>query len=431
MNTSALSARLPIALGISALILLCLLLGLWGVMARIDGAVIVSGRIEVEQNHQIIQHADGGVVAELPIREGMRVDAGQLLLRLEDPLLLAEITRLSAERDEALARKARLLAERDGAAALILPPEIAARRAEPQFAALLNAQDSLFTARLEAEQERLKQLALQTAQLGAQLASHQAQIAAMDDLARLLAVDIAQQNSLGQKGLSPAQALSALHREEAQLAANRARLVGAVAEAEARGAELALIASAAKTERRREALAELPQLDLTLLDLAARLATLEARQEALSIHAPMAGHVFGLRVFTPRAVVRPAEPILSLIPQTDALVISAMVPALMIDRVHLGQNVSLRLPGLDQDSAPILRAAVQQLSADIFFDEQKGPVYRAELRLLDAEQERLPQDLQLLPGMPVEAFLLTGERAPLTYLLGPMSRYFSRAFRSG
>lgn len=150
----------------------------------------------------------------------------------------------------------------------------------------------------------------------------------------------------------------------------------------------------------------------------------------MDIKAPVSGIVYGLVVHAPRSVIRPADPVLYLIPQDRPLVIAARIEPIHIDQIFLGQEVALQFSALEQRKTPELYGIVTIISADAFQD-QKGqePFYRAEIVLRDGELERLPPGLTLIPGMPVEAFIRTAARSPLNYFLKPLSNYFIRAFR--
>ena len=148
------------------------------------------------------------------------------------------------------------------------------------------------------------------------------------------------------------------------------------------------------------------------------------------IRAPVSGIVYGMRVRTTRAVLRSAEPVLYLIPQDRPLIVAIRVPLRHIDQVAVGQVVKLRLSAFDQNVTPEVWGRVTQLSADAIEDEASGQsFYRAEMELPAKELDKLPEGIELLPGMPVEAFIRTGEHSPLVYLLKPVKDYFARALR--
>ena len=167
-----------------------------------------------------------------------------------------------------------------------------------------------------------------------------------------------------------------------------------------------------------------------MLELEERFSALNERLSRMDIRASVSGVVYGLSVFTPRSVIRAAEPVLYLIPQDRPLVITVQVPPIHIDQVFVGQNAVLRFSALDQRSTPELFGKVVKVSPDAFTDEtSRMSYYRAEILLDTGETDRLPASVTLIPGMPVEAFIRTQDRTPLAYLIKPLSDYFAKAFR--
>jgi len=201
------------------------------------------------------------------------------------------------------------------------------------------------------------------------------------------------------------------------------------AEAAERVIETELSILQVTTERREQAIVELREIRVSEQELAERAANLSRRIDRLELRAPVAGRLLGLTIFGPGAVLRPADPFAFLVPEGRPLVISARVPAIDIDQVFAGQTVSLRFPAFDQRTMPEVTGEVSQVSADAFTDEVSGgSFYRTEIVMAE-DQAALLGDRVLVPGMPVEAYIRTQDRTPLTYLLEPFTTYFSRAFR--
>ncbi len=182
--------------------------------------------------------------------------------------------------------------------------------------------------------------------------------------------------------------------------------------------------------RREEAITRLRDLQYNEIELSEKRRALTTRLDRLDIRAPVSGVVYGMQVFAPRSVIRPAEPVLFLVPQDRPLVIATQVEPMHIDQVFLGQEVALRFSAFDQRRTPEIFGHVTQISADAFQDQSSQiSYYRAEIVLNDGEAARLPDDMTLIPGMPVEAFISTDERSPLDYLVKPMADYFAKVFR--
>ena len=207
-------------------------------------------------------------------------------------------------------------------------------------------------------------------------------------------------------------------------------LTASAAQAAQRVTEVDIQILSLTTTRREEAITRLRDLQYNELELSERRRTLTQQLNRLDIRAPVSGIVYGLQVFAPRSVIRAADPVMFLVPQDRPLVIATKVQPTDIDQIHLGQEVTLRFSAFDQRRTPELLGKVTLVSADIFQDEATGAAfYQAEVQLDEGEIEKLPADMVLIPGMPVEAFVRTADRSPMDYLLKPLADYFAKAFR--
>ncbi len=421
------STRAPITVGLLALIVLIGGFGTWSVMAQITGAVITSGQIEVDRNRQVIQHPDGGVVAEIIVDEGDLVKSGDLLIRLDASVLQSELAVVEGQLFELMARRGRLEAERDGAESLTFDPILLANSKGQD---LIEGQTRLFEARLESMKTATDQLNQQRAQIESQVVGIQAQQAALATQGDLIKQGLEDQQKLLAQQLIQASRVSALQREEANLLGTMGELTASAAQAAQRVTEVDIQILSLTTTRREEAITRLRDLQYNELELSERRRTLTQQLDRLDIRAPVSGIVYGLQVFAPRSVIRAADPVMFLVPQDRPLVIATKVQPTDIDQIHLGQEVTLRFSAFDQRRTPELLGKVTLVSADIFQDEATGAAfYQAEVQLDEGEIEKLPTDMVLIPGMPVEAFVRTADRSPMDYLLKPLADYFAKAFR--
>lgn len=429
-ETPSWSARGPILLGAGALAVLLGGFGVWSVTTTIAGAIVANGQIQVEQNRQVVQHPDGGVVATVDVKEGQTVKAGDLLLTLDGSMVKSELSIVEGQLFELLARRARLEAERDDAEAPVIPEDLAATgRERPAVAELVEGQIKLFAARrdtLARSTEQLKQRGDQTLE---QIKGIESQITAMATQIDLVRRELADQQELLAKGLTQSARVMELQRQEADMMGRAGELAAAKAEAEQRVTEIDLEALRLAAQRREEASTQLRDIGSSELELVERRRALTEQIARLDVRAPVSGVVLGLTVTTPRAVVRPADPLLYIIPQDRPLVIEAQIQPIHIDEVRVGQEVRLVFPAFSSRTTPELFGRVSVLSADAFTDQKSGATfYRAEI-VLEAEDIVKLADQELLPGMPVEAFIKTSDRTPLAYLLKPFTDYFQRAFR--
>ena len=423
--------RRPLGLGIVALVVLFGGFGGWAVTAQITGAVIASGLIEVDQNRQVVQHPDGGLVSDILVDEGRTVAAGDVLMRLDASDLLANLSIVEGQLFEALARRARFEAERDNATALSFDPLLDEGDAAV-VAGLKTGQANLFDARAENEQSRVSQLNQRMAQIAAQVEGIAAQQAALQTQIGLIGQELENQQSLLERGLAQASTVLNLQREEARLRGQTGELASSVGQAQERITEIELQILSQISTRREEAIAQLRDLQAQEFELRERRTTLIRQLDRLDIRAPVGGIVYGLTVFGAGAVIRPADPVLYIVPQDRPLVIAARVAPTDIDVITIGQEVTLRFSALDQRTTPELYGTVALVSADSFTDDQtRASFYRAEIELNDGELARLPEGSTLIPGMPVDAFIRTADRTPANYLIRPLWDYIARTFRDG
>ena len=421
------STRGPMTAGLLALVLLVGGFGTWAVMAQITGAVITSGQIEVDRNRQVIQHPDGGVVAEILVDEGDTVAAGDLLIKLDATTLQSELAIVEGQLFELMARRGRLEAERDGIETLTFDPIL---MAAPTGSELMEGQRRLFDARLESTKRATEQLDQQRAQIASQLDGISAQQTALDTQKTLISQELGDQQKLLDQKLVQASRVMGLQREEANLLGRVGELTASAAQAAERMTEIDIQVLTLTTTRREESITRLRDLQYNELELSERRRTLVRQLDRLDIRAPVSGVVYGLQVFAEQSVIRPADPVMFLVPQDRPLVIATKIRPVDIDQIHLGQDVILRFSAFDQRRTPELHGKVTLVSADIFQDEATGMAfYQAEIQLNEGEATRLPEDMVLIPGMPVEAFVRTADRSPMDYLLKPLADYFAKAFR--
>ena len=425
------SARRPVWLGLAGLVILLGGFGTWATQTNIAGAIIASGRVEVDQNRQVVQHLEGGVVSKIAVSEGDAVNAGDLLLALDDRQLISRLAIIEGQLFEIMARRGRLEAERDGRDAILFDGELRAVAKEfPDVAELVEGQQRLFLARRESLEQETEQLGKRAGQIENQIDGVIAQQASLSRQLELIEEELESQRTLLARGLAQASRVLALEREAVQLEGRLGELSASQAQAEGRITEIELQKLNLVSRRREEAITQLRDARYRELEFLEQRAALREDIAAMEIRAPVSGVVYGLQVRTPRSVIRPADPLLFLVPQDRPLVIAAQVDPLHIDQVLVGQSVNLRLTSLDQRTTPELVGQVTVISADAFEDTALGlTYYQAEIALKPGELSKLNPGDTLIPGMPVEAFIRTVDRTPMAYLLKPLSDYFTRALR--
>lgn len=424
------SARFPLLVGGVALLVLLGGFGSWAVLAKIAGAVVVDGQVKVEQNRQVVQHPDGGLVETVLVVEGGAVTAGDVLLRLDPEMKRSELSIVENQLYEMMARRARLRAERDGDATVEFDAELVVLAADRlEIDELMTGQERLFVARAETLAEETDQLGKRRDQAGQQVRGIEAQSTALTEQIELIREELVNKQSLLDRGLSSASSVLSLRREASRLNGRIGELSAAKAETEGRMTEIDVQILNLHSQRREEAITELRDTTYRELEMAERRSALRAQLSRLEIRAPVSGVVYNLTVFGPGSVVRPAEAVLAIVPQDRPLVVSANVEPIDVDEVYPGQEVSLRFPSFSQRTTPELNGHITQVSADAFLEERTGlSFYRVEIVLDPDEIGRLEGEA-ILPGMPVQAFARTRDRTPLSYLMSPLTSYFTKAFR--
>lgn len=424
------SARRFLWSGLLTLAVLIFGLGAWSIFTSIAGAIVASGVIEVASTRQIVQHDEGGVVAEILVADGDTVEAGEVLLKLDGTLLRSELAIVEGQLFELLARLDRLRAERDEAGNITFSDELRALAlVNRAVRKVMDGQADLFTARLTSVREETARLTERKAQLIEQITGIEAQMVAISRQHSIVSAELTGQESLLGNGLTQLSQVSALQREEASLSGRLGELTATLAQVRGQIAEVEIEILRLTSNRREEAITTLLELQYNAVELRERRLSLSERINRLEIKAPRAGVIYGLQIKTLRAVITPAEPILYVVPADSYLVIRTRVNAIDIDQLALNQQATLRFSAFDTRTTPELDGYVTNISADIFTDETTGAsFYTAELLPMEGEVEKL-SDNQILPGMPVEVLIKTGDRSPMDYLLKPLAGYFYRAFR--
>ncbi|QIK39357.1 HlyD family type I secretion periplasmic adaptor subunit [Pontivivens nitratireducens] len=424
------SAVRPIMLGVLALLFLVGGVFTWSIATTIAGAVIASGQLEVESNRQIIQHPEGGVVGTIYANDGDMVEAGEILIRLDDTMLRSELAIIESQYYELIARRGRLRAESEDLPAIRFDEgllEIAQQNEE--IAELVGGQIRLFEARIASNAQQISQLRERQIQIEELIEGRNVQLAALNEQLGLISEELIDQQSLLDRGLAQASRVLSLRREDASLRGQVGELVASVAESRGRIAELEIEIIRLQTTRQEEAITTLRDMQYRENELRERRLSAIETLSRLEIRAPVSGIVYGSTVHAVRSVIRPADPVMFIVPQDSPLVITSRIETINIDQVVVGQEAVLRFAAFDQRTTPELYGVVTRISADVLTDEVSGMnYYEAQILPYDGEIDKL-QGLELVPGMPVDAFIQTGERSPLTFLTKPLTDYFTKAFR--
>lgn len=425
--SSSLRRHLYVAFGI----ILLLFGGLGGAAAaiKIKGAVIAAGRIVVESNIKRVQHQEGGIVREILVRDGQTVNAGDLLVRIDDTLPKTNLAIIDKRLHELWSQEARLVAERDGRTYLVIPSSNEVASMSSEFGAILDGQRTLLDARLTSRESHRAQLAEQINQYEEQIEGLGVQRDAKAEEISLIAQELKDLAGLLDKGLIEKSRITALKREKARLEGERGRFVSEIAQSAQAISERKVQVLQIDENMRAEVVEQLQAVRAEIAEMEEQKVAAKEQLSRAEIRAPHAGFVHKLAVHTLGGVVSPGEDLMEIVPQEDMLVIEAQVSPTDIDQMFIGQEAIIRFPGLDQRSTPELRARVLNVSADLMQDPlTELSFYQALLALPDEELDRL-EEKALVPGMPVEAFVQSEARSILSYLVKPLSDQIAHTFR--
>ncbi len=428
LNTAKSLRRFQIA-GYVSVFLAVGVLGGWSAFASIHGAVIAPATIVVESNTKRIQHRDGGIVDAILVKDGDHVEAGQDLVVLDSTDNVAELGIIDSVLSEELAKRARLEAERDEAAEVVFPEQLVSRQNDPDIAKLMIGQQKLFAAKRATIQGKVEQLKQQIGQIDEQVQGILAQADAKERQIKLIGEELVGLLDLQAKGLVPNTRVLAMQRERARLEGERGELIATKASAESRVGEVKLQILQIREETLSETLAQLRETEARIAELNERRVSIKTRLERTTIRAPISGAVYQLSVHTVGGVITPAETLMLIVPESDDLVLQAQVPPSQIDRVTLGQTARVRFSAFDTRVTPEIGAEVTHVAADVSrVDANSQPFYMVQLKI-PATELALLGDNRLRPGMPAEAFIQTGARTPLSYMVKPLFDQIAHSWR--
>ncbi|HZH10726.1 MAG TPA: HlyD family type I secretion periplasmic adaptor subunit [Microvirga sp.] len=416
-------------LGLSAAFFLVGGIGGWAAITELSGAVVAPGSIVVDSHVKKVQHPTGGVVGEILARDGDRVRAGDVVIRLDETIARANLAMVSKSLDELATRQSRLQAERDGLEQIVFPPAFKSRLDETEFTNLIQSEIHLFETRRQARVGQKAQLKERIAQLEEQIDGLKLQASAKADEIKLIQDELGGVEQLWRKNLVPITRVTALKREETRLRGEHGQLISSVAQAKGRISETTLQIIQIDQDLRSEVSKELRETQAKIAELVERKVSAEDQLKRIEIRAPQDGIVHQSVVHTVGGVINASEPVMLIVPESDELSIEVKVAPQDIDQVQAGLDTILRLSAFNQRSTPELKGRVNLIAADLVTDPRSGQqYYPVRVAFADGERERL-KDLKLIPGMPVEGLIKTGYRSVLSYLTKPVWDGVMRAFR--
>lgn len=415
-------------------LLVVLLLGgtatAWSVFVPLDGAVVASGSVVVESNLRKVQHPTGGVVGGLNVREGQRVKVGDIVVRLDDTTTRANLGIVLNELTALRARLVRLQAERDGSGEPAFPHDLQTRAGdEPDIARVLEGERTLFRARASTKSGQKQQLGERVKQMKDEITGLNEQMDALTKQLVIVRDELKDFSKLHERGLAQKPRITSLQRELLSKEGTVGEIKAKVAQSLGRIAEIELQVLQLDRELATEVAKEIREVETKIAELQERKTAAEDQLKRIDIRAPISGIVHQLSVHTVGGVITASEPIMFVVPEVDTLIVEARINPADIDQLLLGQETRIRFSAFNQRTTPEIMGVVFRIAGDLIREQQTGVAYyTAGIRVEPAEIAKL-KGLKLLPGMPADVYIKTGERTLASYLLRPLLDQMQRALR--
>jgi HlyD family secretion protein len=415
--------------GVGLVTLLVVGVGGWALLTDISGAVISPGILVVASRVQEVQHPTGGIVAEICAHDGDHVKAGDVLVRLDATVTRANLAIITKTLNELMTRKARLIAERDGADSIVFPQELLRQESDPDVAQNIASERRLFDIRRAAHFGQKQQLAERIKQLRQEGEGYTAQVNAKAQEILFINRELEGARTLWKQNLMPISKLTEIERGATRIEGERGQFVATLAQSNGKIAETELQILQVDRDLGSEDGKELRDIDAKLGEFVERKITAEDQLKRIDIRAPQDGTVHESAVHTVGGVIAPGNPIMVVVPNADSLIIEAKVPPQDIDQLQLGQAAGLRFSAFNQRTTPEINGTISRIGADVTVEQRTGQnYYTVDIATRPEEVARLG-DVKLIPGMPVETFIKTGDRKVISYLIKPLRDQIVRAFR--
>jgi HlyD family secretion protein len=423
------SIRLHLIIGLAIVVVLAGGLGGWASTAEISGALIAPGQIVVESNVKKVQHPTGGVVGEVLARDGDLVKAGDVVVRLDDTVTKASLAIVTKNLDGLWARAARLQAEQQGLDKVVFPPQLLERAGDPDVKNIIASETKLFEVRVNGRSGQKAQLHERITQLNEEISGLTAQEKAKDQEIALVEKELVGVRDLYEKHLVQMTRLTTLERDAARLNGERAQFIASRAQAKGKITETELQIIQVDKDMVSDVSKDLRETNDKIGEFVERKVTAEDQLKRTDIRAPQDGMVLQSTVHTVGGVITAGDAIMMIVPQSDDLQVEAKVNPQDIDKLQIGQKTLLRLSAFNQRTTPELNGVVTRVSPDVTTDQRTGQSYYTIRVSMPPQEVARLGDVRMIPGMPVEAFVQTGDRTMLSYLIKPLNDQLMRAFR--
>jgi HlyD family secretion protein len=423
------SIRLHLIVGLVAVLVVAGGFGGWATTVPISGALIAPGAVVVDSNVKKVQHPTGGVVGEVRVHDGDLVKAGDIVVRLDETVVKASLAIVVKTLNGLWARSARLEAEQQGIDKIKFPATLTDRAGDPDVRDVMSSESKLFDVRVNGRVGQKAQLRERITQLDEEISGLKAQEAAKDKEISLVEKELVGVRQLYDQHLVQITRLTTLERDAARLSGERAQYIASRAQARGKITETELQIIQVDKDMLSEVSKDLREANDKIGEFVERKVTAEDQLRRIDIRAPQDGMVLQSTVHTVGGVITAGDAIMMIVPQADDLSVEAKVNPQDIDKLQIGQKTLLRLSAFNQRTTPELNGVVTRVSADVTTDQRTGQSYYTIRVSMPPEEIKRLGEVKVIPGMPVEAFVQTGDRTMLSYLLKPLSDQLMRAFR--
>jgi HlyD family secretion protein len=404
--------------------------GTWAYLAPLESAAIAPGSVESESNRKTIQHLEGGIIRAILVKDGSLVRVGQPLIKLDDTRARSELSALAGQFWDAKARQARLIAERDGKEAITFPPDLASAQAvSTSTKEVLLGQQKIFESRREVLRAQARIIEEKKGQVRNEIVGLSAQGAASKIRAEIIKQELEIVVPLVEKGMERRPRLLTLEREMADIDGRRGEIAAQISRANQVVSEAQANLLKLESDRQNEIAQLLRETENQIFQLGEKIRAANDQLSRTEIRAPEAGIVTDLRVHTAGGVIGAGAPLMDLVPQEDKLIVMARLRPEDIAVVHPELSADVHLLSYNQRRVPALKGKVVYVSADRLLDKRTDqPYYSAKILITD-ERLRTMKDVELIPGMPAQSFIKTGQSTVALYALRPLLDSFNGAFR--
>src|SRR6476620_3730295 len=390
-------------------------IGGWAATSEFAGAVIAQGQLVVDTNVKKVQHPTGGVVAELRVRDGDRVNLGDIVIKLDDTQTRANLAIVVKSLDEFAARRAREEAELEGKDTVTFPQELSVRKDDPEIAKILTGEAALFEIRRKTREGLKAQLTERVSQSEEEITGPVAQVESKDKQIEWIKKELEGVRQLWTKQLVQFTRVTTLEREQARLEGERGQLVAAIAQSRGKISETKIQILQIDQDMRTEVGKDLADIRGKSAELVEKKIAAEDQLKRIDIRAPQSGMVHQLDVHTVGGVVSAGQPIMLIVPAADKLIVEARVQPQDIDQVRIGQAAVMRFSNFNTRTTPEVNGEISLVSADVTQDQRTGlSFYTVRIAVPPEELARL-EGPKLVPGMPVEVYIQTTTRTVVSY----------------